>query len=45
MFDGTLGDWKTKPVNFELKEGAQPYHGRPFPVPQNHRATLRKEVD
>ncbi len=23
MFDGTLGDWKTKPVTFELKEGAQ----------------------
>ena len=33
MFDWTLGDWKTKPVNFELKEGAQPYHGRPFLVP------------
>ncbi len=45
MFDGTLGDWKTKPVNFDLKEGAQPYHRRPFLVPQIHRATLHKEVD
>ncbi len=24
-FDGTLGDWKTKPVSFQLKEGAPPY--------------------
>ena len=28
LFDGTLGDWNTKPVFFELKEGAKPYHGR-----------------
>ena len=21
LFDGTLGDWKTKPVSFQLKEG------------------------
>ncbi len=32
LFDGTLGDWKTKPVFFQLKEGASPYHGRAFPV-------------
>jgi hypothetical protein len=24
LFDGTLGDWKTKPVSFQLKEGASP---------------------
>ena len=30
LFDGTLGDWKTKPI-FELKEGTKPYHGRSFP--------------
>ena len=24
LFDGTLGAWKTKPVSFELKEGAKP---------------------
>jgi hypothetical protein len=22
LFDGTLGDWKTEPVSFELKDGA-----------------------
>jgi hypothetical protein len=27
LFDGTLGDWKTKPVSFHLKEGASPNHG------------------
>ncbi len=45
IFDRTLGEWKTEPVNFKLKEGAQPYHGRPFPVPQIHKETLREEVD
>jgi hypothetical protein len=27
LFDGTLGDWKTKPVSFQLKERLSPYHG------------------
>jgi hypothetical protein len=36
LFDGTLGDWKTKPVSFQLKEGVSPYHGRAFPVPKIH---------
>jgi len=45
LFDGTLGDWNTTPVHFELKEGAKPYHGRPFPVPRIHRETMKKEVD
>ncbi len=26
LFYGTLGDWKTKPVSFQLKEGVSPYH-------------------
>ena len=33
LFNGTLGDWDCTPVSFQLKEGAQPYHGRPFPIP------------
>jgi hypothetical protein len=45
LFDGTLGDWKTKPVSFQLKEGVSPYHGRAFPVPKIHKDTLIKEVD
>ena len=45
LFNGTLGDWNTKPVSFELKEGSKPYHGRAFPVPKVHKATILKEVD
>jgi hypothetical protein len=45
LFDGTLGDWKTKPVSFQLKEGASPDHGGAFPVPKIHKDTLIKEVD
>ncbi len=45
LFDGMLGDWKLQPVSFELKEGAKPYHGRPYPNPMIHKATLMKEID
>ncbi len=45
LFDGTLGDWKTKPVSFQLKEGASLYHGQAFPVPKIHKDTFIKEVD
>jgi hypothetical protein len=45
LFNGTLGDWKTKPVSFQLKEGASPYHGQAFSVPKIHKETLIKEVD
>ena len=44
LFDGTLGDWKTELVSFELKEGAKPYHGRPYPVPKLHKETTIKEL-
>ena len=45
LFDGTLGDWNRPPVSNEMKDGAKPYHGRPYPIPQIHKATLRKEID
>jgi hypothetical protein len=45
LFDSTLGDWKTKPVSFQLKEGASPYHGRAFPVPKIHKDVPIKEVE
>ena len=45
LFDGTLGDWKTKLVSFQLKEGVSPYHGRAFPVPKVHKETIIKEVE
>jgi hypothetical protein len=45
LFDGTLGDWKTKLVSFQLREGVLPYHGRAFPVPKIHKDTIIKEVE
>ncbi len=45
LFDGTLGDWKLPSVSLELKEGAKPYHGRPYPIPKIHKAALMKEID
>jgi hypothetical protein len=45
LFDGMLGDWKLPSVSFELKEGAKPYHGRPYLIPKIHKATLMKEID
>ena len=44
LFDGTLGDWKTEPVKFQVKPGTTPYHGRAFPIPHIHLETLKKEV-
>ncbi len=44
LFDGTLGDWDTEVVSLKLKEGAKPYHGRPFPTPKAHKGTPKKEV-
>ena len=32
-------------MHLELRKDAKPYHGRPFPVPQVHRATLKKELE
>jgi len=43
LFDGTLGDWDCNPVSLQLKEGAQPYHGRPFPIPKKHVETLKRK--
>ena len=45
LFDGTLGDWKTKPVSFQLKDGSKPYHGRAFPVPKIHKEVLIREIE
>ena len=45
LFDSTLCDWKTEHVSLELKEGAKPYHGRAFPVPKIHKATLVHELN
>jgi hypothetical protein len=45
LINGTLGDWRTKLVSFQLREGASPYHGLAFLVPKIHKATIIKEVE
>ena len=45
IFDGTLGEWKTDPVDFELKEGAPPYSQRHYPVPHLYEETFREELE
>ena len=45
LFDGTLGTWNNEPYKIELKEGAKPYHSRPFPIPKIHERTLKVELD
>ena len=42
LFSGKLGDWDCKLVSLQLKEGAQPYHGRPFPIPKKHVDTTKR---
>jgi hypothetical protein len=45
LFDGTLGDWRCKPVSLELKPGVTPYAAKPFPIPKIHEAALKKEIE
>ena len=43
LFDGTLGDWDCEPVSLQLREGAKPYHGRPFTIPTKHMDITKKK--
>jgi hypothetical protein len=45
LFDGTIDDWRNKPVSFQLKEGTSLSHSHNFPVPKIHKDTLIKEVE
>jgi hypothetical protein len=42
LFEGGLGMLNIKPVKLELIDGANPYHARPFPVPQSLKETTKK---
>jgi hypothetical protein len=44
LFGGGLGMLNIKPVRLELIDGAEPYHARPFPVPQYLEATTKSEM-
>ena len=45
LFDGNLGTWHGEPYDIKLKPDAEPYHGKPFPVPCIHELTLKQELD
>ena len=45
LFDGTLGTWKTDPVDFELKEDLKPICSRPYPVTKVPEEMFKKEVE
>ena len=45
LFDGTLGKWNGPDYDIELKEGARPYHARPYSIPKAYEPTLRSEVE
>jgi len=44
LFDGTLGRWRSRPYEIQLKEGAKTYHARAYPIPKYYEQTLRNEV-
>ena len=45
LFDGNLGTWHGKPYDVKIKPDAEPYHGKPFPVPRIHELTFKQELD
>ena len=45
LFNGTLGNFDTDPVKFNLQLGTKPYHGKTYLVPQSQKAVFKKEVE
>ena len=45
MFDGTLRVYPHKQVHIDIDPNAKPVHSRPYPVPQIHLKTFKKELD
>ena len=46
LFDGTLGDWKTKPMDLKLKDlGSKPVCQKPYQVPKSKEQKLKQECD
>ena len=45
LFDGSLGTWKTDPIQLELKDpNVKPYHAKPYPVPYSQERRLKEEI-
>ena len=46
LFDGTLGEWNTEPIDLELIDpDCKPFHARAYPVPQSQEAKLKAEIE
>ena len=44
LFDGTLGDWDTDPVNMEINPGSKPFNSKYYPVPRLNKGAFCKEL-
>ena len=42
MFDGTLGDWSTEPVNLDLKPGSRPFNSKYYTFPRINKERIHK---
>jgi hypothetical protein len=45
MFNGTLDIYAHKKVHIDIDSNTKPVHPRPYPVPQIHLKTFKKELD
>ena len=46
LFDGTVGTWKTAPVELHLRDpNCVPYHAKAYPVPHSQEQKLKEEVE
>jgi hypothetical protein len=45
LFDGVLKEYPGQPMHIDLQPNASPVYRRPYPVPQVHLATFKKELD
>ena len=45
LFNGELGRWKGPPHTVHLKDKINPYHGKPYKIPQIYEETLKAEVE
>ena len=43
LFDGTLGMWKTTPMDLEVKDNAKPVWLKPYAVPKLHGKTSKSK--
>ena len=45
LFDGTLGDWATDPVDLDIKPYYKPFNSRYYPVPRINKKMFQKDLN